>query len=340
MGKVPLSALNSSMFLPALLPSWLCACLPHRRTLLPLQVVSWGEAQCSGDRVVAALHSLFCAFAEEEQQRRQAGPLTGTAARRGLVNPSALRHALSSLPGQQFRVGESNTCHVCVCAAVFGQSERQAGRLCTGQCPSHHHHPRRLLCPLPFPAGEMNDAGEVLLSIYERVMGVSSAAAAAVDATFGLSVSEQVQCSSCRKVTQQSSYTQYFYNTQVGGWDRPLLAFAGAFVAIPLCAWALQPTVLMNAHQGICLHHALCWPALLLCLPCTQAAALQLARGMYPHLESMGQLFKFLESQHLKTCDEVSVHGCCRSVYKRDWWRPDAPLSFIKLRRCAPPCSS
>ena len=64
----------------------------------------------------------------------------------------------------------------------------------------------------------MNDAGEVLLTIYERVMGVSPAAAAAVDATFGLSVSEHVQCSSCRKVTQQSSYTQYFYNTQVSCW--------------------------------------------------------------------------------------------------------------------------
>ena len=48
-------------------------------------------------------------------------------------------------------------------------------------------------------------------------------------------------------------------------------------------------------------------PACAAALLCRQAAALQLAHGMYPHLESMGQLFKFLESQHLKTCDEVSV---------------------------------
>ena len=74
----------------------------------------------------------------------------------------------------------------------------------------------RLSCPLsPALPGEMNDAGEVLLTLFEHVMGVAPAAAAAVDATFGLSVSEHVQCSACCKVTQQSSYTQFFYNTQV-----------------------------------------------------------------------------------------------------------------------------
>ena len=88
--------------------------------VLLLQVVSWGAAQCSADRVVAALHSLFCAFAEEEQQRRQAGPLAGTAARRGLINPSALRHALSTLPGQQYRVGE---CQMYGRQAVSGQND-------------------------------------------------------------------------------------------------------------------------------------------------------------------------------------------------------------------------
>ena len=61
----------------------------------------------------------------------------------------------------------------------------------------------------------MNDAGEVLLTIFVRVMNVSPAAAAALDATFGLSVSEHVQCSACCKVTQQSSHMQCFYNTQV-----------------------------------------------------------------------------------------------------------------------------
>ena len=80
--------------------------------VLLLQVVSWGAAQCSADRVVAALHSLFCAFAEEEQQRRQAGPLAGTAARRGLINPSALR--------QQYRVGE---CQMYGRQAVSGQND-------------------------------------------------------------------------------------------------------------------------------------------------------------------------------------------------------------------------
>ena len=75
---------------------------------LPLpQLAAWGPAVCGRDRVVSALYSLFAAFAAEEQQRQQAGPLQGTTPRRGLVNPSELRQALSALPGpKQYRVGE------------------------------------------------------------------------------------------------------------------------------------------------------------------------------------------------------------------------------------------
>ena len=160
-------------------------------------------------------------------------------------------------------------------------------------------------CPFcPFPAGEMNDAGEVLLTIYERVMGVSRAAAAAVDAIFGLSVSEHVQCSSCRKVTQQSSYTQYFYNTQVGGGVAGSPFGDASCVLQPMRAFQVVPHRSGEHFLRMALNQQ---PACAAALLCRQAAALQLAHGMYPHLESMGQLFKFLESQHLKTCDEVSV---------------------------------
>lgn len=150
----------------------------------------------------------------------------------------------------------------------------------------------------------MNDAGEVLLTIYERVMGVSRAAAAAVDAIFGLSVSEHVQCSSCRKVTQQSSYTQYFYNTQVGGGVAGSPFGDASCVLQPMRAFQVVPHRSGEHFLRMALNQQ---PACAAALLCRQAAALQLAHGMYPHLESMGQLFKFLESQHLKTCDEVSV---------------------------------
>lgn len=72
----------------------------------------------------------------------------------------------------------------------------------------------------------MNDAGEVLLSIYERVMGVADPAGHAVNALFGLCVSEHVQCGACGKATHQNTYTQYFHNTQVGGtgWRKILSA--------------------------------------------------------------------------------------------------------------------
>lgn len=65
----------------------------------------------------------------------------------------------------------------------------------------------------------MSDAAEVLLCVYERAMEVAARQGrpACVDATFGLAVAESVHCHRCGKVTQQSDYVQYCYNTQVGG---------------------------------------------------------------------------------------------------------------------------
>ncbi|PSC67694.1 Inactive ubiquitin carboxyl-terminal hydrolase 54 isoform A [Micractinium conductrix] len=168
------------------------------------QVMEWGPL-CQRDAVAAALYSLFQAFAAEEAARQAGGPLTGTAARRGLVDPTPLRHALSALPGQQYRVGE------------------------------------------------MNDAGEVLLTLYERAMGVSEGAASAVNEIFGLPVSECVRCHKCGRTTHNSSYTQYFYNIQ--------------------------------------------------------AAALQEAPRALGPAPTMGQLFRRLEAQHMKSCDEDNA-GC------------------------------
>ena len=65
----------------------------------------------------------------------------------------------------------------------------------------------------------MSDAAEVLLSLYERVMEVEGQLgrpSQLVDAV-GLDVREEVHCGQCGKSTHQASYTQYFYNTQVGG---------------------------------------------------------------------------------------------------------------------------
>ena len=80
-----------------------------------------------------------------------------------------------------------------------------------------------LLCSLParqwlHGAGEMNDAAEVLMCIYERVSEAAQEQArpVGIDAIFGLTVREEVHCSQCRKTTHQTSYTQYFYNSQVG----------------------------------------------------------------------------------------------------------------------------
>ncbi len=84
------------------------------------QVMAWGRNVCAHDPVLAALHSLFHAFAAEEAQRRAGGPLTGTAARRGLIDPSELRQALSVTSGEQFRAGEGNKTTVS-CWSVLAQ---------------------------------------------------------------------------------------------------------------------------------------------------------------------------------------------------------------------------
>ena len=59
----------------------------------------------------------------------------------------------------------------------------------------------------------MNDAGEVLLTLYERVRGACKAAGlpSAPDAIFGLEVSEALRCS-CGVTSHQHSYTQFFFN--------------------------------------------------------------------------------------------------------------------------------
>ena len=47
-------------------------------------------------------------------------------------------------------------------------------------------------------------------------------------------VREEVHCAACGKTTHQNAYTQYFYNTQVGGW-------AGAGMAVGAAA-SMQPS--------------------------------------------------------------------------------------------------
>ncbi|KAK9808880.1 hypothetical protein WJX72_005660 [[Myrmecia] bisecta] len=79
---------------------------------------------------------------------------------------------------------------------------------------------RAALSALPaqaFRMGEMNDPSEVLLAVYEALKQVRDPHTGApigqtlVDGVFGLHVSESVLCRACRKRTQQSGYTQFFY---------------------------------------------------------------------------------------------------------------------------------
>ena len=126
----------------------------------------------------------------------------------------------------------------------------------------------------------MNDAGEVLLTIYERIMATSQAAQAAVHAVFGLPVAEHIACDACNKTTHESKYTQYFYNVQVHAW--------GCF----LCQQCSSASGMGPTTDLVCV---------------VQAAALQGARMRFWRVEqySMGDLFRMLDMDHKKSCDEV-----------------------------------
>ena len=58
-------------------------------------------------------------------------------------------------------------------------------------CPSVAEAKPQRIMPTPLPqVGEMNDAGEVLLTLYERIREADPDGATMVDGTFGLSVFE------------------------------------------------------------------------------------------------------------------------------------------------------
>lgn len=68
----------------------------------------------------------------------------------------------------------------------------------------------------------MSDAAEVLDAIYQEASAGAAAQGrpADVQRLFGLGVQEEVSCGTCGRTTQRSSYMQYAFNTQVGGWAR------------------------------------------------------------------------------------------------------------------------
>ena len=162
--------------------------------------MSLGADVCARDPVVATLRSLFAAVTAEEQQRHAAGPLQGTAPRRGQVDPTELRTALAAVPSLQPIEG----------VWLWGWARAFAGGV-----------GRRLACWPPStcrpcstlpPAAGGGDAGEVLLTLYERAMLASPAGG--VEATFGLPITEHVLCRACERSTRQSVYTRFFHCVQ------------------------------------------------------------------------------------------------------------------------------
>ena len=98
----------------------------------------------------------------------------------------------------------------------------------------------------------MNDAGEVLLTLYERVRGACEAAglASAPDAIFGLEVTEAVRCS-CGVTSHEHGYTQ------VGGRVcMPHVAPRWTSAGLDACCGVRQQYALVAVTS--CSHYAHC----------------------------------------------------------------------------------
>lgn len=92
----------------------------------------------------------------------------------------------------------------CCCQAADNADSRMQGM----RCPATH--PRARSCCTSAPgAGEMSDAGELVLVLYEHIEAAAPGPPAAqLDAAFGLRVHEAVRCPKCPKTTQERRYTQ------------------------------------------------------------------------------------------------------------------------------------
>lgn len=157
------------------------------------QVAGWDAAFCAHDPVLAALHGLFAQL-EQQEAACSSAAAHGTSGSLPPVDPAPLREALAALPGQGFSLGECGgvkcggwvvACHMLV--AVWKLRCAAAAVHCT---PADLPHPTYHLPSHPPAPGEMNDAAELLLCVYEKVMEAEGAGGrgAELAATFGLAV--------------------------------------------------------------------------------------------------------------------------------------------------------
>ena len=182
-------------------------------------MLSWEPNVTASNAVAHALHSLFLALQGAVHQQAAAAAGSGAAAAGGApvaVNPTKLREALAALPGQaEMQLGERRPTGAPVAALRLCSLP---GAPCAGRLPPTALRPRALPWPAPTRAGEMSDAGETLLLMFEKVREASPATAAALDDLFGLHEREAVVCTDprCGKTSHQNAYVQYFFNTRVG----------------------------------------------------------------------------------------------------------------------------
>lgn len=196
----------------------------------------------------------------------------------------------------------------------------------TGPCV---HHARRSVSPARHALECTQPAilPPILLhptTLLPQIMEAEQAAGlpAQLDATFGLAVREELSCPRCLKVTHQTAYVQYFYNTQVRG-------RAKGWACAPAMRELVCPASGCARHHGrrhhFCVVKRLHSTELLACPrhlstppppthPHTHAPSHHPQATMLQVLSqdrgsSMGVLLREAEAQHQKSCDEV--RPCC-----------------------------
>jgi hypothetical protein len=168
------------------------------------QVALWPAHLLSADPVVHALHGLF-------------EDLAGAA----IATPAAM--AVNG--NDQQRLPRSKQQRL--------QQQQQGATTVVNPTPL-----REALAALPcgrFAVGEMADAGELLLTLYERINAACSAIgiASVVDSVLGVKLSQAVHCQTCGKSTHETSHLQYFMHVsatalRMMSWTLPLGSSMGA----------------------------------------------------------------------------------------------------------------
>ena len=135
----------------------------------------WAPEMFMADDVLQALAFLVGELSELDQERRDAAAAAAaglpapasSGSKRAVIDPTPLRDALNSLPGQEFKIGEPRSCCFC-CCCIHAAFPRWCCISWTFEPGRHSSHRVRLTSPPPFLFPAASAAWPPLLFLQAR----------------------------------------------------------------------------------------------------------------------------------------------------------------------------